>query len=204
MAAGRDITVKKEIVRAARRQRAMRLEQARRARWAHRMRRLRRAFLAAAAIVMATFVAALVMGGLPFTTTLLAILLAMVAFAVLAFYPPSPRPRADQLGSAELAELAASTELWLESRRRALPAPALDAVDMIGVRLEQLQPQLQTLDANGPPRARCASCYPSICPRWSTAIPAFPPRCAARRMREAPPMRSWSRASAPSPTRSRR
>ncbi len=142
--------VQQEIIRAARRQRAIRLYNARRERWRFRWRRLRRAFLALMGIMIASLGAGLVLGGLSDTTWLLAMLLGVLVFIVLAIYPSTPRPRADQLSSVELAELAGSTELWLEARRRALPDAAVDAVDMIGVRLEQLAPQLVTLDENGP------------------------------------------------------
>lgn len=142
--------VSQEIIRAARRQRAARLYQARKDRWRFRLRRLRRAFLALSGIWIATLVAALVLGGLAFTTTLLALLLSVVVFCVLAIYPASPRPRAEDLNSATLPELAGSAELWLEGKRRALPSAAVDAIDMIGVRLEQLAPQLATLQETGP------------------------------------------------------
>lgn len=137
-------------MRAARRQRAARLYNARKERWAFRWRRIRRAFLAMAAIMITTIGAGIFMDGLSDTAWLLSMLLGVIVFVVLSIYPSSPRPRASELGSTSLPELAGSAELWLESKRRALPAPALDAVDMIGVRLEQIAPQLATLDDNGP------------------------------------------------------
>lgn len=114
------------------------------------MRRLRRAFLVVAVIALATIGAGLVLNGLPDGTYLLAMLFAFVTFCVLSIYPASPRPKVGDMEEADLSELAATTELWLEGRRRALPSPALDAVDMIGVRLEQLAPQLETLDPAAP------------------------------------------------------
>lgn len=141
--------VSQDIIRAARRQRAARLYNARRERWAFRLRRIRRAFLALAGIWIATLVAALVVGGLPFTISLLAILLGIAVFMVLAIYPATPRMHAGDLDSASLPELAGSAELWLEGKRRALPNAAVDAIDMIGVRLEQLAPQLAAIDENG-------------------------------------------------------
>lgn len=149
MAQGRS-SVQQEIIRAARRQRAIRLYNARKERWRFRWRRLRRAFLALMGIMIVSIGAGIFLDGLPDTTWLLTMLLGVVVFIVLSIYPATPRPRADQLSSVELAELAGSTELWLEARRRALPSAAVDAVDMIGVRLEQLAPQLVALDENGP------------------------------------------------------
>lgn len=138
------------MLREARRQRAWRLKRARQKRWQWRMRRLRRAVAAVIVIGLVTIAAGFGFDGLPDGTYLLAMLLALVSFCVLAIYPPSPRPRVEELEATDLPELAAATELWLESRRKALPSPAIDAIDMIGVRLEQLAPQLETLDPAAP------------------------------------------------------
>jgi hypothetical protein len=142
--------VSQEIVRAARRQRSIRLYNARKEQWRFRMRRLRRAFLAMAGIYIAGLVAALALGGVSFMATLLTVLLGLAVFTVLAIYPASPRTHIEDLNAASLPELAGSTELWLEGRRKALPGAAVDAIDMIGVRLEQLAPQLAVIDERGP------------------------------------------------------
>jgi hypothetical protein len=142
--------VSQEIVRAARRQRSIRLYNARKEQWRFRMRRLRRAFLAMAGIYIAGLVAALALGGVSFMATLLTVLLGLAVFTVLAIYPASPRTHIEDLNAASLPELAGSTELWLEGRRKALPNAAVDAIDMIGVRLEQLAPQLAVIDERGP------------------------------------------------------
>lgn len=138
------------LLREARRQRAWRLRRARQQRWQWRLKRLRRAIAAVFAIALVTIGAGIVTSGLADGTYLLAMLLAAVTFCILAIYPATPKPRADELAEADLGELAASTELWLEGRRKALPSPALDAIDLIGVRLEQLGPQLETLDPATP------------------------------------------------------
>ena len=142
--------VQQMVVREARKQRAMRLARARRDQWRFRLARLRRALFAVAGIIVATLGAGAVFGGIPDNMLVLVLLLTVVTFVLLSIYPATPKPRADTLGAAELPELAASAELWLESRRRALPAAAIDAVDMIGVRLEQLSPQLAMLDPGTP------------------------------------------------------
>ncbi|EJU10314.1 hypothetical protein NRB_16460 [Novosphingobium sp. 11B] len=142
--------VSQDIVRAARRQRAARIYNARKEQWRFRMRRLRRAFLAMAGIYIAGLVAALVLGGVSFTAGLLTFLLGVAVFVVLSIFPATPRTHVEDLNAASLPELAGSTELWLEGKRKALPNAAVDAVDMIGVRLEQLAPQLAMLDERGP------------------------------------------------------
>src|SRR3546814_8035057 len=57
------------------------------------------------------------------------------------------------LPRADLKPLAGRTELWLEAQRPALPAPARQLVDGIGVQLDLLAPQLQTLDPATPAAA---------------------------------------------------
>jgi hypothetical protein len=139
------------MLREARRQRSLRLRRARQKRWQWRIRRLKRAVAAVVAVAIATIAAGLIVpGGLSDNLYLLAMLVGFVAFCGLAIYPASPKPRLEDLEEADLGELAATTELWLEGRRNALPAPALDAIDLIGVRLEQLSPQLETLDPAAP------------------------------------------------------
>ncbi|PEQ13691.1 hypothetical protein B2G71_05045 [Novosphingobium sp. PC22D] len=138
------------ILRDARRQRALRLYRAKKERWRFRMRRLRRAFLSVALFVLGTIAASIGLGGLTDGTLVMLFLASIVTFFVLAVYPSTPRPRAENLHEADLPELAGSTELWLETRRRSLPPPALDLVDLIGARLEQLSPQLETLPETEP------------------------------------------------------
>lgn len=139
------------MLREARRLRGSRLRRARQKRWQWRMRRLRRAVIAVVVIALGTIAGGLIMpGGLPDNFYLLAMMFAFVAFCLLAVYPASPKPRVADMEEADLGELAATTELWLEGQRHALPSPALDAVDLIGVRLEQLAPQLETLDPAAP------------------------------------------------------
>lgn len=142
--------VPKDLVRAARRQRAARLDRARRERWRFRARRLRRAVLAIAAIYLATLVAALALGGIPFMAGVLSVLLGMAVFVLLSIYPSTPRLHAADLNGATLTELAGATEIWLEGKRPALPNAAVDAIDLIGVRLEQIGPQLAAIEAQGP------------------------------------------------------
>lgn len=138
------------LLREARCQRAARLRRARQVRWQWRMKRLRRAVKAVVAIAVAAIGAGLLLDGLLDSFYLLAMLAAFVAFWILALYPATPKPKSRDMTTADLPDLATTAELWLEGQRHALPSPAIDAVDMIGVRLEQLAPQLDTLDPGGP------------------------------------------------------
>lgn len=167
--------VSQEIVRAARRQRAARLYNARKEQWRFRLRRLRRAFLAMAGIWIATLGAALVLGGISFTATLTSLLLGLAVFMVLSIFPSTPRTRADDLASASLVEIAGSTEMWLEGKRRALPNAAVDAIDMIGVRLEQLAPQLAVLDERGPAAREVRKLLAEHLPEMVNSYTRIPP-----------------------------
>ncbi len=78
------------------------------------------------------------------------IMLAVMAYVGLALaavlLPSGVKTRSNALPTTALAKLPLSTEDWLSSQRRLLPPPAQLLADGIGVKLEQLAPQLQTLD----------------------------------------------------------
>lgn len=82
----------------------------------------------------------------------LLMLIAGVAF-FFGKYPAFPEPRREDLHRTDLKQLAGRTEIWLEAQRPALPAPARSLVDKIGVQLDLLAPQLQTLEQNTPAAA---------------------------------------------------
>ena len=86
-------------------------------------------------------------------SALLALFVLLIGVAVLFGRSPFPEPRQADLPKADLKQLAGRTEIWLEAQRPALPAPARQLVDGIGVQLDLLAPQLQTLDAATPAAA---------------------------------------------------
>ena len=86
-------------------------------------------------------------------TGLLALFILLIGVAVLFGRSPFPEPRQADLPKTDLKQLAGRTEIWLEAQRPALPAPARQLVDGIGVQLDLLAPQLQTLDASSPAAA---------------------------------------------------
>ncbi len=59
-------------------------------------------------------------------------------------------PKGPPQATTALAQLPLTTEVWLESHRPALPPPAQRLVDGIGLKLEQLAPQLNALDEKAP------------------------------------------------------
>lgn len=83
----------------------------------------------------------------------LALLASLLLTVVLATWPGDREPTAEALPTTQLALLPLKTEEWLSTQRLALPAPAVRLVDGIGVKLEALVPQLQTLDEREPAAA---------------------------------------------------
>lgn len=82
---------------------------------------------------------------------LLALMILLVGVAVVfGKWPAFPEPRQADLVRTDLKQLAGRTEIWLEAQRPALPAPARQLIDAIGVQLDLLAPQLQTLEASSP------------------------------------------------------
>lgn len=133
--------------RAARR---ARLRKARQLRWQHRFRRLKRAVIAAFAIVFGALFYGLFIDGIGIEGFLLALLGSMAAFVILSIFPRPKAPRTGDLAQTRLGDLAGSTETWLESRRAFLPPRAQGIVDLIGSRVEQLAPQLERLREGEP------------------------------------------------------
>jgi hypothetical protein len=76
----------------------------------------------------------------------------LVALGVI-MMPAERQPDAAALPTTALAQLPLRTENWLASQRALLPAPAQRLSDGIGLKLEALAPQLQTLDEREPAAA---------------------------------------------------
>ena len=76
---------------------------------------------------------------------LLVMALLVAATIALSIWPADRAPTAERLVQADLKALPAQTERWLAAQRPALPAPAINLVDRIGVRLDALSPQLARL-----------------------------------------------------------
>ncbi|PTS78471.1 hypothetical protein DBR17_12625, partial [Sphingomonas sp. HMWF008] len=80
-----------------------------------------------------------------------ALLILVTLFALFGNFTPTVR--AEQLPAVPLKLLPTRTGAWLDTQRKALPAPAQTLVDGIGVRLDMLSPQLATLDEQQPAAA---------------------------------------------------
>ena len=113
-------------------------------------KRLKRILIAFAGIWAAAVAIGLIIDGIGFAGIMLTVLAAVVAVGVLSRYPKIKIPKRQDLKKGDAKQMVASTELWLESQRPALPPPAVQIVDQLGVQLDALGAQLQTIDQNDP------------------------------------------------------
>lgn len=116
------------------------------------VRKAKRVFASVVAIFIAMFVVGLI---LPLGTTgvMIGVLLMVLASLGIIMMPGERQPDAAILPTTALAQLPLKTEAWLASQREMLPAPAQRLSDGIGLKLEGLSSQLQTLHENEPAAA---------------------------------------------------
>jgi hypothetical protein len=110
----------------------------------------RRLAVATLAVIATAIVYALVIGPIGVLGFAGALLAMVVAWGIILFASHVPEETPERLLEADIAQLPARTETWLQTQRPALPAPAARLVDSIGLRLEALQPQLVGLDPREP------------------------------------------------------
>lgn len=123
---------------------------ARKRRWAAFRRRVKLAIMAMLGTMLAAglfsqFIAPLSAGGI-----FAALIAVIIVGLTILLWPGLPEPTAETLVQTDIKTLPARTEQWLERQRPALPAPAQRLADGIGVRLEALAPQLETLNPAEP------------------------------------------------------
>ncbi len=112
--------------------------------------KISRAAVAVGAILLAAGIVGAIIDGIGFWGVMITGIAGAAAAYALMRYPEMPMPTTESLRQTDLATLAGKTEIWLEAQRQALPAPAISLMQDIGLRLDQLAPQLQTLDDNDP------------------------------------------------------
>lgn len=81
----------------------------------------------------------------------LAVLMMMAAVTLAIAFAPGPRPVThEKLARSDLKALPMQTTRWLDAQRPALPAPAVQIADRIGLRLDTLGKQLQMVGDETP------------------------------------------------------
>lgn len=113
--------------------------------------RIRNVLLAISAIWLASGIVGAFVNGIGILGVMAAIVATAVAVALFSSFPKLKTPtRADITRGGDVRQLVGRTELWLESQRPALPAPARTLIDQLGVQLDGLGTQLEGLDQNHP------------------------------------------------------
>lgn len=116
----------------------------------HALRKLMRIVLATGAILFGAMVAGLIIDGIGWTGIIVTMLALVAAVGIFGRYPTLKVPQRRDLSGGDVKSLVGRTELWLESQRPALPAPAVQLVDQIGLQLDALGLQLDGLTENAP------------------------------------------------------
>jgi len=111
-----------------------------------------RALGATMAIILAAIAIGWVfpIGQMGFLVALVAVLAAWVVVFAMSH---EPEETVQTLASSDITMLPQKTEAWLQRQRAALPAPAQRLADGIGLKLEQLAPQVASLDPREPAAA---------------------------------------------------
>lgn len=146
------------------------------ARRRHQLRKLLNMVIALGAIVGAATYAGFMLGGIGNGGVILMFLALVVALPVLAVFPRMRVPSLASLNEGDVRGLVARTELWLEAQRPALPAPAAQLVEGIGVKLDALGLQLESADQNAPAVAEVRKLIGEYLPGVVSAYTAIPPQ----------------------------
>ncbi len=116
----------------------------------HLMKKVRNIAIALFGLWVGMGVLGVIVDGIGFLGVMALIIASVVAVGVLGNYPKMKTPRRADINKGNVQQMVSRTELWLESQRPALPAPAVKIVDDMGVQLDALGLQLEGLDQNHP------------------------------------------------------
>jgi uncharacterized protein (DUF58 family) len=106
--------------------------------------------LAVFAILTAASIIGTIIQGIGFVGVMAVAMAIMCAAVFFSQFPNVKIPKREELIKGDPKQMVARTEIWLESQRPALPPPAVKVVEQLGVQLDALGLQLQTVDANHP------------------------------------------------------
>jgi hypothetical protein len=118
-----------------------------------RMKALGRALGTSVLIALAAIAWGIVIGPIGQMGFLAAIVAMMIAWVVFFAMSHEPAETVQSLAVSDISLLPQKTEAWLQRQRAALPPPAQRLADGIGLKLEQLAPQVAALDPNEPAAA---------------------------------------------------
>lgn len=116
----------------------------------HLGKKAARMAMAVGVIMVGAMAAGLVLDGIGVTGVMVFALAIVAALWFFGTYPKMKVPDLAALNTGDVRTMVGRTELWLEAQRPALPAPAVQLVDQIGVQLDGLGMQLEGIDPAEP------------------------------------------------------
>lgn len=114
------------------------------------LKRLRNVAIGVLGVVIAFSVGGWIIGGLGFWGVLFGFLAILAVAGGFSMFPKVRIPKREDLKKGDARQMVARTELWLEAQRPALPPPAVQVVNQLGVQLDALGLQLETIDPANP------------------------------------------------------
>ncbi len=114
------------------------------------LKKVRNIVLAIVAIWLGAGVAGAMFNGIGFWGVMAVVVATAIAVAVFSSFPTVKIPKRSELNQGNPKQMVARTELWLESQASALPAPAAKIVQDMGVQLDALGVQLESMDQSHP------------------------------------------------------
>lgn len=112
--------------------------------------RVSRMITAVVGVLLVAMGAGLLVNGIGLTGVMLTALAVFAAVAIFSRYPRLGVTDVASINRGDVRTMVGNTELWLESQRRALPAPAVTVVDRLGAQLDVLGAQLQGIGDDVP------------------------------------------------------
>ncbi|MFT6473729.1 hypothetical protein [Qipengyuania profunda] len=116
----------------------------------HLMKKVRNLVIAVAVIWLGAGVAGAIFSGIGFWGVMAVVVATAIATAIFSSYPKIKTPKRADINKGNVQQMVGRTELWLEAQRPALPPPAAQIVDDMGVQLDALGLQLEGLDQDHP------------------------------------------------------
>jgi len=115
----------------------------------HFTKKLLQIVIGVVGVMVAAGLAGAILNGIGFWGIMMSVLAIAVVIGVVSTRKVKVPKRAE-LTKGDPKQMVARTELWLEAQRPALPPPAVQVVDQLGVQLDALGLQLETLDQAHP------------------------------------------------------
>lgn len=141
----------------------------------HLVGKATRVAVAAVGIVVAAGIVGGIIGGIGFGGVMITALAIVAAVFLFTAFPRMKVPQRADLTKGDARQLVGRTELWLESQRSALPPPAVQLVDQIGVQLDSLGVQLQHVDPAHPATQEVRKLVGDTLPEMVEAYRRIPP-----------------------------